>query len=78
MKYISLIDELGISVHSIQAINTTRIEQLQKQLEFEAVLDTDIKITELSQLISQLENLQQSIHNAFLIKHTYKYIILFT
>ncbi len=56
MKYISLIDELGISVHSIQAINTTRIEQLQKQLEFEAVLDTDIKITELSHLISQLEN----------------------
>ncbi|WP_299683123.1 hypothetical protein [uncultured Dokdonia sp.] len=56
MKYLSLIDELSITIETIRFINAYRIEQIQKQLEFEATLDSSIKITELSQLVSQLEN----------------------
>ncbi|WP_299767532.1 hypothetical protein [uncultured Dokdonia sp.] len=56
MKYISLIDELGITVHTIQSINAARIEQLKKQLEFEEILNSDIKVTEHLQLINQLED----------------------
>lgn len=56
MKYISLIDELGITVYTIQTINAARIEQLKKQLEFEGILDSDIKATEHLELINQLED----------------------
>lgn len=69
MRYISIIDELSITVHTIQMLNTTRIEQLKKQLEFEAILDSDIKVTEHLQLISQLEDPEIREATIFIERH---------
>ena len=56
MNYISLIDELGLDLESISAIDSQAIIRLQKQLKAKAILNGDSNLGETSHLIDSLKD----------------------
>ena len=69
MKYISLIDELGITLNDIAQIDATKIIRIQKQLKAKAVLENKSNLGELSELVSQLENQEIKEAHLFIESH---------
>lgn len=77
MKYISLIDELGITFNDIAQIDATKIIRIQKQLKAKAVLENKSNLGELSELVSQLENQEIKEAHLFIESHPWlKKIVL--
>ncbi len=72
MKYISLIDELGITLNDIIQMDATQIIRIQKQLKAKAVLENKSNLGELSELVSQLEN--QEIKEAHLFVESHPWL----
>ncbi|MFC4634857.1 hypothetical protein ACFO3O_13130 [Dokdonia ponticola] len=69
MKYISLIDELGITLNDIAQIDAAHIIRIQKQLKAKAVLENKSNLGELSELVSQLENQEIKEAHLFIESH---------
>ncbi|WP_397363525.1 hypothetical protein [Olleya sp. R77988] len=69
MKYISLIDELGIDINTIATLDATKIIRLQKQLKANAVLNNKSNLGELASLIEQLKDENIRKHHVFVENH---------
>jgi len=79
LRYISLLDELDITLDAIIHIDTAQIIRLQKQLKAKAVLENKSHLEELSELVSQLEHQETKEAHLFIESHLWlKRILLET
>ncbi len=69
MKYISLIDQLDITLDDIVHIDTTQIIRLQKQLQTKAIPDNTNTLGELSKRLGQLEKQEVKEAHLFIESH---------
>ena len=69
MKYISIIDQLGIDINAIITLDDAKIIRLQKQLKANAVLNNTSNLGELALLIDQLKDETIREHHVFIEQH---------
>lgn len=71
MKYISLIDELGLDIEALSNIDASKIIRLQKQLKANAVLNNTSNLGELSLLIEHFKDEKTKQNHLFVEKHVW-------
>lgn len=71
MKYISLIDQLGITIDTINTLDNAKIIRLQKQLKANAVLNNTDNLGELALLIDQLKDENIRKFHVFIEQHNW-------
>ncbi len=69
MKYISLVDELGLDLEALTNIDSSKIIRLQKQLKANAVLNNTSNLGELSLLIEHFKEESTRKNHLFVEKH---------
>jgi hypothetical protein len=69
LKYISIIDQLGIDINAIITLDDAKIIRLQKQLKANAVLNNTSNLGELALLIDQLKDETIREHHVFIEQH---------
>jgi len=77
LNYISLKDELDLTVEDILQLDKIKIIRLQKQLKAKAVLEGQSNLGELSELLNDLERIEIREAHVFIERHLWlKYIVL--
>lgn len=69
MKYISLVDELGLDLEALSNIDSNKIIRLQKQLKANAVLNNTSNLGELSLLIEHFKEEDTRKNHLFVERH---------
>jgi len=69
LKYISLVDSLGIDLETLSNLDSQKIIRLQKQLKAKAILNNEKNIGDLVILFEQLKNDEVRKHHVFIEEH---------